>query len=403
VTDATQSVDGSGVAVLHRVPWSITPLDEWLHPILPQVTLLTSEDVAGEYAERMSAVVPFSAYATNYAVAETLRGLCSSGAVGRIVHVAETDVLRAAQLRDEFDLPGIRTRAAVAYRDKVAMKQQVATAGIATPRFLAPASRAEASRFAADTGVKPRLGVGSRSVEIACDRSALMGHIPEGGDDLLIEEYVEGRMLHADGFMSEGEVLFVAVSEYVNDCLAYREGVPLGSVQVDRSRPQFARMAEFTRRVVGALPPTDFSPFHLEAFVRADGELVFCEIACRLGGGYIMDTLGMAIGENPAAIAIRHQAGVVDGNAICFDAAPGNHGFLLVPPRAGRLLGIERPAARPWLTDFHVTCAGSREFKGASASGEFVCAFVVSTPSEDETREALAECFALAAECVRWE
>jgi hypothetical protein len=396
------------VAVLHRVPRSVTPLDEWLAPILPDVTLLTSEDAASEYRKRIDSVIAFGDYADDQGVVETLRGLCSDGGVDRIVHVAEPDVLRAAQLRDEFDLPGIRTPAAIAYRDKLIMKELVAAAGIPTPRFLAPASAAAALWFAASAGypvvTKPRLGTGSRGLAIAADAPELGALIPEGGSALLVEEYVHGGMIHVDGFISGGVVLFAAVSEYVNDCLSYRSGVPLGSLQLDRSGKDFARVEEFTRCVVRSLPPTDFSPFHLEVFVRAgDRELVFCEIACRLGGGYIMDTLGLALGENPAALTIRHQAGLIDGTRLRFAARPGSHGFLLVPPRRGRLTGIDSPPVRRGLTDFHVGSNWPREFAGASGSGDFICAFVVSGPTEHAARQALAGCFDLADTCVHWE
>jgi hypothetical protein len=396
------------VAVLHRVPRSVTPLDQWLAPILPDVTLLTSDDAAGDYGKRIDSVIAFSDYANDGVVLGSLRELCAAGGISRIVHVAEADVLRAAQLRDEFDLPGIRTSAALAYRDKLVMKEQVAAAGIPTPRFLAPDSADAAAQFAASAGypvvVKPRLGVGSRGLEIVAGPAGLGALVPDSWHALLIEEYVSGGMMHVDGFMSDGTVTFAAVSEYVNDCLSYRQSVPLGSVQLDRSGADFARVEDFTRRVVHALPPTDFSPFHLEVFVReADGELVFCEIACRLGGGYIMDTLGLALGENPAAIAIRHQAGLIDGDRLRFAARPGSHGFLLVPPRRGCLIRVDTPPPRPYLTDFHVHSSWPREFDGASGSGDFVCAFVVSGQDEHATRQALADCFELAADCIKWE
>jgi biotin carboxylase len=396
------------VAVLHRVPRSVTPLDQWLAPILPDVTLLTSNDAADDYGKRIDSVIAFSDYANDGAVLDSLRELCGAGGISRIVHVAEADVLRAAQLRDEFDLPGIRTSAALAYRDKLVMKERVAAAGIPTPRFLAPDSADAAAKFAASAGcpvvVKPRLGVGSRGLEIVAAPAGLGALVPDSWPALLVEEYISGGMKHVDGFMSDGTVTFAAVSEYVNDCLSYRQSVPLGSVQLDRSGADFARVEDFARRVVRALPPTDFSPFHLEVFVReADGELVFCEIACRLGGGYIMDTLGLALGENPAAIAIRHQAGLIDGARLRLAARPGSHGFLLVPPRRGRLIRVDTPPARPYLTDFHVHSSWPREFDGASSSGDFVCAFVVSGQDEHATRQALADCFELAADCIQWE
>jgi hypothetical protein len=66
-------------------------------------------------------------------------------------------------------------------------------------------------------------------------------------------------------------------------------------------------------------------------------------------------------------------------------------------------VGVARPPLRGELTDFHISSEWPREFDGASGSGDFICAFVVSGATEHAARQALADCFELASDCVHWE
>ena len=161
----------------------------------------------------------------------------------------------------------------------------------------------------------------------------------------MLEAFVAGPVFHMDGFTAGQELLYLSVSRYINDCLSFNESLPLGSVQLDRDSEDFRLAESFTAKVLRALPPVGFSPFHLEAFRRPDGELVFCEIACRLGGAHVVQALTYATGVNPARLWIRHQAGLADGPETARELADadGRYGWLLIPPRPGRLLEVREP------------------------------------------------------------
>jgi hypothetical protein len=148
-----------------------------------------------------------------------------------------------------------------------------------------------------------------------------------------------------------------------------------------------------------------FSPFHLEAFRRPDGELVFCEIACRLGGAHVVQALTYATGVNPARLWIRHQAGLADGpeTARKLADADGRYGWLLIPPRPGRLLEVWEPSGLPFIKDFFVNTPVPREFSGATGSVDSVMSFVLQgRDSADLTRNVL-RCARLASGLARWE
>ncbi|WP_418958905.1 ATP-grasp domain-containing protein [Streptomyces tritici] len=214
------------------------------------------------------------------------------GPVDRLIAVSEFTLGIAAEVREALGIPGPRPAEVAVYRNKVRMKELIAEAGIRAPRFTSCDSTEAALDFARTTGypliLKPVAGAASMGVHRVDDEAALTALL-EGADTagLELEEFVEGPIYHVDGFADEqGGIPFMAVSRYINDCLSYEAGgQPLGSVVVQAS-PLRARMEEFARRCVAALGMTSM-PFHLELFLTPDDELVFLEIAGRIGGAEV--------------------------------------------------------------------------------------------------------------------
>jgi hypothetical protein len=396
------------ILMIHRIPEAVTPLGDWLADVADRVTLVTGEDGYARYREAFPRVYAVPDYSANPVVEPLLGEICRQRPISTLIHVTEDDILRCARVRDAHDLAGPRHAEVLAWRDKYEMKRAVSAAGVATPRFTVPAGLAEAREFAARAGyplvVKPRLGYASHGVTLVTTDAGLARCAAAWDpDDVLIESYTEGEVFHVDGFCQDGKVLYVSVSRYVNNCLSFQEGLPLGSAQLDRGTELWHGFADLATQVVAALPPLDFCPFHLEVFRRPDGELVFCEIACRLGGAHIMETLTYATGVNPARLWIRHQAGLDDGPAVALDTGGACYGWLLIPPRAGRLVEIHEPAGVPFIKDFIVKTRVPREFDGAHGSTDSVVAFVVEGADSRDVERNLAACIDLAGDLVRWE
>ncbi|GAA1390759.1 ATP-grasp domain-containing protein [Pseudonocardia kongjuensis] len=396
------------LVVLHRIPHSVTPLDDWLAEVTDRITLITSVESEPGYAGRFPRVVGVSDYVEGPGVVQAIDAACRADAVSGLVHVTEDDVLRAAAARDRHDLPGSRPSDVLPWRDKLRMKERVAAAGIRTPAFAGPDSDVRA--FAATHGfplvVKPRFGFSSHGVVVVRDAAALATEIAcRASEDVLVEEFVPGEVHHVDGFARAGETLSVLPSRYLNGCLAFQDGEPLGSVQLDSCDELVPRLAELTRRVVAALPPLEFSPYHLEVFNRPDGELVFCEIACRLGGAHIMESFARTTGVNPARLWIRDQLGLADGAGTPIAAGDRRHGWLLVPPRRGRLVELRDPGAdRPdFMTDFVVKTPVPRDFDGAHGSTDSIIGYVAEGTDSMDVEKNLQACLDLTEHLTRWE
>ncbi|MFE2578641.1 acetyl-CoA carboxylase biotin carboxylase subunit family protein [Streptomyces sp. NPDC059378] len=262
------------------------------------------------------------------------------GPVDRLIAVSEFTLGIAAEVRAALDIPGPRPEDVAVYRDKLRMKELVAKAGVRVPRFDACESAESALEFARDTGFplifKPVSGAASMGVHRVEDEAALTALLSEVDlAEYELEEFIEGAIFHVDGFAdAEAGVPFMAVSRYVNDCLAFESGgQPLGSVVVQDS-PLRTRVHEFSRRCVAGLGMTSM-PFHLELFVTPDDDLVFLEIAGRIGGAEVPYLTDRLFGVNLFELWL---------DALC-------EGGATVPPQTGDPSGgwliIPKPASLP--------------------------------------------------------
>jgi hypothetical protein len=258
------------------------------------------------------------------------------GPVDQLIALSEFTLEIAARVRAELGIPGPGPDEVAVYRDKVTMKEILAAAGVRVPRFARCVDIEQAQAFAADCGypviIKPVDGAGSIGVHRVEDADILIGLLD--GVDLArheVEEFVTGRVHHVDGYADQcGQVAFQVVSRYVNDCLSFGNGQPLGSVVLNGSRLR-ERIEEFTRTCVGVLGLREM-PFHLELFVTADDDLIFLEIGGRVGGSEVPHLLNRAFGVNLYEIWLR----AMGGDPVPLPAREGDPsgGWLVIPKPA---------------------------------------------------------------------
>jgi hypothetical protein len=238
-------------------------------------------------------VVPDLSYETLLPAA--LRIAEQYGPVAGVIGLSEFDLLTAAELRAALGVPGWKLDYVRRFRDKTLMKKWVHAAGVRAPRYLGLAADATASRvleqLALPLILKPRDGAASRGVSLVRTESELAEALteirPAAGSSGLAdayeaEEYVEGAIHHVDGIRVGGRFHFVTVSEYVNTCLEFAQGAPLGSVLLDEG-PLRGKLAGFAADCLDALELWD-GPFHLELILPAGADPVFLEVGLRPGG-----------------------------------------------------------------------------------------------------------------------
>lgn len=233
-------------------------------------------------------VVGDLAYETVLPVVRRL--VAEHGPFDGVVGLSERDVLTAARLRVELGLPGWTPDFVTAFRDKPRMKEIIGGVGLRVPRYLELTGDVTADDVVARLGLpvifKPRSGAGSVGVVLARTREELAAAMT-AADPVTheCEEYIEGHIHHVDGIRRDGRFHLVSASAYVNTCLDFTQGLPLGSVLLDTG-PKRDRLIAFATVCLDAFGLVD-GPFHLELFVCPDGDLVFLEIGLRPGGAEV--------------------------------------------------------------------------------------------------------------------
>lgn len=233
--------------------------------------------------------------------------------VDQIITLSEFTLDAVARVRQALGIPGPGPEEVAVYRNKVRMKELLAEAGLRVPRFAGCESVEQTLAFADAYGypliVKPVDGAGSIGVHLIPDEEALRAlwetQEPAGNE---IEEFITGTVHHVDGFAdADGKIGFQVVSRYLNDCLSFEGGAPLGSVVVQQGQLR-ERIEEFTQSCVTALGMRGM-PFHLELFVTGTEELVFLEVAGRIGGAEVPYLIHKLFGVNLFEVWLKALVG----------------------------------------------------------------------------------------------
>jgi hypothetical protein len=329
----------------------------------------------------------------------------------RIISVSEYELLDAARLREHLGVPGTPVDQVTLARDKVAMKQAVAQAGLRVPRvlplphFLERGGRAP---WYGRTVLKPHRGASSEDVLVFDTPRQAAAVITEhrtgvtrldagrGLEDFEVEEFVSGPIRHFDGLVQDGRILILTASEYVGTCLQYAHGLPMGSFQI--ACPQQTRA--WVARALAAVRIED-GTFHLEAIVH-EGELVFLEVGNRVGGADVVATVELATGVHLPSYELRVLLGEpVAATLPAPPAHPRRYGWFVHPGHhlAGReFQGLEGAAA--FRTGPHVITWNELP-RGAPLpdhityqAGETVLAGTVAGDTPEETRKWILGLFA---------
>jgi biotin carboxylase len=226
--------------------------------------------------------------------------------IARIVPLDEFDLEIAAALREHLRLAGMGETAVRYFRDKLAMRQKAASAGVRVPRFTPVFNDGEiatfTSRVAPPWVLKPRTEAAAIGIRKVTDAQALRTELDDLGDRrsrFLLEEYVPGDVYHVDSIIADRTVVFGAVSRYATPPFDVAHGGGLfRSVTVRRDSPEERALLEANAAVVSATGMVR-GVLHTE-FIRAqsDGGFVFLETGARVGGAHIVEMVEAATGLN---------------------------------------------------------------------------------------------------------
>lgn len=290
-----------------------------LSSVLPAGSVLFTSDEIHVDRSRLADIRTFADYTHDDELPLLASAAIECHGLERVLVLAEADILRAAELRERHGLPGQLPDEAILYRDKPAMKAQVAAAGVAVAPHRVVTSGLELSDAVAELGfpcvVKPPHGRGSSGVEILTNSQDLTDLLRRGPFSdrghimaLLVESFQFGEQYRVDGVYQNGVLRLISVALYAGSHLDYLSGGYLGSLIMPEESPEAREILDLAQLVMEKALPRFDGGFHLEAFLSPNGP-VFSEVGARLGGGSIPEEIELAYGVNITEEAILAQRG----------------------------------------------------------------------------------------------
>jgi hypothetical protein len=276
--------------------------------------------------------------------------------ITRIVPLDEFDLETAALAREHLRLPGLGQTATRFFRDKLAMREGAARAGIAVPAFSSVANHDALYRFLTSTEgpwlLKPRWSasaIGIHKFQTVDEVWPLLDRLGPTATNHLVERFLPGDIFHVEGITFNGRILFAAPHKYGQPPFeTMHTGGIFSTRSLDRSTDEARALLKIHAATLHALGMTA-GVTHSE-FIRAhaDGRFYFLETAARVGGAYIADLVEHATGINPWIEWARIEVALARSEAALAPSPAGSESeaeYTLPPIRsdyAGSLISLAR-------------------------------------------------------------
>ncbi|WP_411105195.1 acetyl-CoA carboxylase biotin carboxylase subunit family protein [Streptomyces sp. cmx-4-9] len=329
----------------------------------------------------------------NYATVEQALAWHERYGIQHVVCLDEFGLISAARIRELLGTcTGQSIESAMAYRVKSRMYEAVA-GSVRVPEYAVASTSFEVAAAVRDFGlpvvVKPVDGAASVDTHVLRDQADtdrwLHSHPLAWARPVLVQKYVDGAMYHVDGLTAEGEVHGVTVSAYGSNALAHQNSRSLTSTMVEPGSERYELLVDSARKVVRALPCTGGSSFHAEFFVTGDGEVHFCEVASRTGGGGIRKSCELATGIHLTRAHALLQCGLADEvlPAVGRPDRSARFGFYLEYAPKGRLLSVPEQCGLPGVVGYDVLAGVGKIRDGATSSVDAIQVFIVEAPDNE--------------------
>jgi hypothetical protein len=213
--------------------------------------------------------------------------------VDRLEATVEAHIMAAAKVREASGIPGTSVQTAYLCRDKPAMKEVLREAGIACAQSTRATDADAAREFARQVGypliIKPPAGAGASGTWKVRNNTELEHIIIEcglaDGDEMAIEEFIEGHEGYLDCVTINGEVAHEFITHYYPNVLTAMRERWISPQMVTTNRIEasgYAAVRKMARDVIKVLD-IGTSATHMEWFAGPKG-LKFSEIGCRPPG-----------------------------------------------------------------------------------------------------------------------
>ncbi len=278
--------------------------------ILDKMVLVTNKNVFDNHQRNFDYIIVSNQYSNDYSVEMKIHELNEKFNFTKLICFEETDILRAAIIRDRLGIEGLNYETSLLYRDKYLMKKKVSESGIKCPNFRPIENTFDLLDFVKDNGypifLKPRsemIGIGTKQINNSKElESWLRNNSPT---NYLAEEFIDAPVYHTNGIFNKGEIHCFSVFQYINSIrTAFDDGV--GDMIISENSKLGIKLKEYTEKILNILSPNSSFVFHLEVFIK-EGQIYFCEIACRPAGALVPRLIKMSHGVDILKEHLRVQ------------------------------------------------------------------------------------------------
>ncbi|MCW7762561.1 ATP-grasp domain-containing protein [Photorhabdus luminescens] len=317
-----------------------------------------------------------------------------------IVAMSEWDQIRAGRLRELMGIRGTNEATALAYRDKLLMKNILHKAGIKVTSYQAVSNILELIGFIKVVGypvvIKPRLLAAAVGLTVLRNEKELyafartgFGKTMESQKLIIAEKLVNFRYeYHVDGILQDGSLKLIWPSRYLGSVSSFGDESMFGAVTLAPEDPVRFKLQDLVRNCLSVLPELTDSTFHAEIFETTDGQLVVNEIAARTGGYRINDQIKASFGVWLNREWARMMAGFSEKLVNNFLLSQLS-GYVMLRPKPGRLIFIPELCPLIGTYDYRVAALVGDKFESGKSSADHIASAVVTGDNYEQVVERL--------------
>ncbi|MGG4551422.1 ATP-grasp domain-containing protein [Paenibacillus humicus] len=274
-----------------------------------------------------------------------------------VIALYEEDIIRAARIREYLGIEGQNYKSAIAYRNKVAMKNHLASTSINVPFYKELESSLDLVDFVSLNNypvvIKPISGSSGTDTTIIKNKEQLHDYLAhEKLQGKMVESFVKGQMYSVNGIYKDGNIVFCSVNKYEHGCLAFQNQEGDFITLISPTDKLFIRAKNLTNEIISYLPTPNAICFHCELFYSLeDNEFYFCEIASRPGGGRITASIHASYGIELYESTARLLAGLPLTDNFSHNPSVLSAVYL-IPKKRGVLLSVIHELPFDWVVEY---------------------------------------------------
>jgi hypothetical protein len=312
--------------------------------ILEKATIINPTEMKNYFDE----IIQVDNFLDKIEMSRTIENIMCRSYIKALYAAHEWVVEICGYLREKYSINGINEMVAKSTRDKFLMKTILSNAGIKTAKVQKVKGKSDVEEFALKNRfpvvVKPQSGAATQNTFIIRsnnDIEIILSKLNLKDNSYIVETFTKGEEYHCDSIVVGGKIIFSSVGKYLANCIDTVLGSePVASIiypsQYSNDRIIHA-ITNINEKVISELKISS-SVCHMEVFVTEDGEVVFGEIATRIGGGPLIGKTirygyGMDIYDEFIKVGL-------DESKNRGWKADKFFGFIALPTKAGKIIEI---------------------------------------------------------------